>query len=244
MADPWSTDDLRLTDPDAFPGQGRPGSPYGTWPASPSTPSWPNFGDAPSVSQVGPTFPSAVAPSQSVDLWGQPQAAVTPYSVKPGVSASVAPAAVSKRRSGRLSVTAFMVVLLGTVLGAGLLYQSVASISLISRDPLGDGLLWLTGWVGMDIVITIGLILALIALIRGPRRGLAGISLAIGVLITPFVFLGAVQLGANTVQDRARSQLAGTAGAAEQSVLEYADSHGVDLGPMRPILRALLDDGR
>ncbi|MBK6887968.1 MAG: hypothetical protein IPH03_16960 [Tetrasphaera sp.] len=193
---------------------------------------------------MGPTFPSAVAPSQSVDLWGQPQAAVTPYSVNPGVGASVAPAAVSKRRSGRLSVTAFMVVLLGTVLGAGLLYQSVASISLISRDPLGDGLLWLTGWVGMDIVITIGLILALIALIRGPRRAVAGISLAIGVLITPFVFLGALQLGANTVQERARSQLAGTAGAAEQSVLEYADSHGVDLGPMRPILRALLDDGR
>jgi len=132
----------------------------------------------------------------------------------------------------------------GTIIGSYVLYKAIASVSLISGDPLGNGLRWLTGWVVTDIIITIGLILAVVALIRGGRRGLAGIALAVGALIAPLAFFGAVQLGADVVQERARTQLAGAADQAGLSLVEYADQQGIDLGPFRPVLDRLLADDR
>ena len=254
MGDPWSTDDLRLSDPDAYPAPGQPTSggaapgwaggaatplypAFGTTPAS-ASPAYPAFGTIPG--SAAPTFPSAM-PAQDLAPWAQPS---TPVPYATAVAVGEQRRATRTPRRGRLGLTAFGTVLLGTVVGGFLLYQAIASVSLISKDPLGDGLLWLTGWVGMDVIITIGLIIAVIALIRGSRRGLAGVALALGVFVTPLVFLGAVQLGADVVQERVRTQLAGTAGAAGTSVTAYADENDIDLGPFRPIFDALLDDGR
>lgn len=242
MGESWSPDELRLTDPDAYPGAGAQGqgTAYGTWSAS-AQPVYPSFG-TPAAPAPIPGFEPTLPTPQDLALWEQPAVTPEPY-VNSAPVVTAAPARVVTNR-GRMGLISLGVVTGGSLLGGFLLYQAVASVSLISRDPLGDGLLWLTGWVGMDVVITIGLILAVIALIRGARRGLAGLALAIGVFITPLVFLGAVQLGADVVQERARTQLAQAGGAAGTSLMTYADEHHVDLGPFRPILAALLDDGR
>ncbi len=241
MGDSWSTGDLRLTDPDAYPGMGAPapGSAYGTW-AGTAEPVYPSYTKPATTPPPGfqPTLPTP----QDLTVWDRAASAPVPYAT-PTTVVSAAPVTRARRR-GRMGLTALAVVVGGTLAGGFLLYQAVASVSLISRDPLGNGLLWLTGWVGMDVVITVGLILAVIALIRGARRGLAGLSLAVGIFITPLIFLGAVQLGADAVQERARTQLANAGGAAGTSLMTYADEHNVDLGPFRPILAALLDDGR
>ena len=252
MGDGWSVDDLRLSDPDdvASPGQ-VPSSPWSAPAGSPiyptgtphfvSTPA-PQFGSIQSSTTPTPA-PSDLAVSSrtpSSHPLGAPASSGHPVAV----AGSTGPTASLKGRRGRLGVGALTAVVVGTLVGALMLYEAIASVSLISTDPLGDGLLWLTGWLGMDILITVGLIVAVIGLVRGPRRGMAGIAMAIGVIVTPMVFLGAMQLGVNTVQDRARQQLSGTAGAAGHSVLSYAQDHNIDLGPFRPILDALLDDGR
>lgn len=235
---PWSPDDLRLTDPDAYSGDRPIRKPFiDGAPLRGGTDSHAAFDFS------TPAYPPASSPGSELPARPYSSSPVTPFDTPVAASTPAGSRPKSVKRA-RLSWTALTVVIAGTLLGALLLYQAIASISLISKDPLGDGLLWLTGWVAMDIVVTVGLILGAIALVRGPRRGLAGLAIALGVLVTPLVFLGAVQLGADVVQERARLQLAHAGGAAGTSVVAYADQHDIDLGPFRPILEALLDDGR
>lgn len=237
MGDEWSTDDLRLSDPDAFPGGTMPARRWSA-DAEPLSPS-----DGQMMAPKASTRREFVAFAEQQNVPGEMRGLQQPEPARVPARGSRLGKKGGARR-GALGVVALTSVLVGTLVGAGLLYKAVSSVNLISRDPIGNGLLWLTGWIGMDVLITAGLVLAVVALFRGSRRGLAGISLVIGVFVAPLFFLGALQLGVNVVQDRAREQLRGTAQAAEASVVEYADQHGIDLGPFRPILGALLDDGR
>ncbi len=144
------------------------------------------------------------------------------------------------RRVGRWALGAVVV---GTLAGSVLLFQSFNSIDILSGHPLGHALLWLTGWMTANVVIALGLVTAVVALVRrgGRRLGLA--AMATALLIAPLVFLGAAQLGVNQVQQRLASDLSGAAGEAGLTTVEYARQHGVDLGPFEPIIDRLLGDG-
>ncbi len=221
--------------PDPYPGvsgnASRQNSPF-DWPGDSSTRSGNPFEDPafPGSTEVGFAAPSVMAPYPS------------PYGVPGSAGSGARSGSVAGLGSGAKVTGGWWglgLVGLGTVGGLVFLYLVFTEIRIISTHPLGNALLWGSAWAVACAVVTVGMIVAVVGLIRRKRPWVQALALAIGILIAPIAFFADAQLGVDTMLDQARSDVGPAAGEGISALAAYAQSQGIDLGPLKPVLSAL-----
>lgn len=125
-----------------------------------------------------------------------------------------------------------VVVLIGGVLAAIMLYLGLVEITPISTDPLGNALVFFA-------IGTAGLLLCAVALIGAIRGVVVGrpryrpvLAIVTAVVFVPLLVLGAGNLGLNDAKREFQDSAATDLGRTLARVLTLLENEGVDIGPL------------
>lgn len=226
------------------PGYRGPAAPYRTASEDPfvfgSTPfdTQPPGGTSGVMAPIGSPSPPGPAPApdpSSTALAPWTTAAAPATAPQPERSIVSTPAL---RRGQRLSFTALSLVLV-TALGLGVFtYAALASIDVVSLDPLAGFFGWAT-WVALALVGGfVATVLAVVGLVIARPRRIAGSALAIALVLPGISLAVGVQQGSQALYAHVQQEIE----AGGTAVLDTLEANASNLGFDLSLLRQWIDD--
>jgi hypothetical protein len=143
---------------------------------------------------------------------------------------------VRRRRSGRMAIFSLVAATVGAVGTGAALWEALNSINLISADPVGDALHWLSLTLVMVLLAFASVILALMSLVRRKRWPFALLAIAVALVVTPIAATIGFQEGLNAAKNKVEASVHRGAAASTSQVVKQLEDHGVPMGPLEAML--------
>lgn len=137
-------------------------------------------------------------------------------------------------RSGRLAVISLVAASVGAIGAGAALWAALNSLNpAVPLHQLGNALHWLGLSLVMALLVFASVVLAVVAMVRRSRPGVALLAVAIAFVVAPIAVAIGFEEGANAFKDKASVQAA-------TEVVRTLEKEGIRLGPFADWL---LEDG-